>query len=199
MVAEKLSRGSIVLLAYLCVACGSEDGSGNSDGAGSRGLDSDPFTCGIVATVQGGLEHTFGEEVACGGGAIGTTISELVGPVAANGSFPMVTLNFEFDPVPVEGQTGPVNVSWVSIRQQVPNPADAIAPTMMFEWSAGPGACSMNVASSARDTTDPVVSDWIWISGEGSCNQSLTPLPPNTKPPVTMSTFAINSYLWPVR
>jgi hypothetical protein len=198
MVAEMLSRGSIVLMAYLAAACGSEEGSGSADGTGPRTLNSEPFMCGAVATVEGGLEHTFGETVACGGGPFFTVLTEVVGPVAANGSVPMVTLYFEFDPLPAEGQTGPVNVSWVNVRQQVPSPGDT-APTMQFEWGAGPGACSMNLKSSIRDTRDANTSAWIWINGEGTCNQSLAPVPPNTKPPVTVSAFAIKSYVWPVQ
>jgi hypothetical protein len=179
-----------LLAACLSVSCGG-DGSGEGSDAGSQGLPSDPHTCGIIAKVSGGLAHDFAGTRDCGGGVMGVGFIDYEGEKGEDekGYF---ALNFDFAAAPEDGQTGPLGIARVLLAQRLPGPSGLeMAP--LLRWEIPEGGCTLTIKSTSPDPVVP--DDLLWLNGEGNCSAPANATGGSTKGPVTIGTFAFNSYV----
>jgi hypothetical protein len=175
------------LLGCLAVGCGGSDG-----GSGSTGnVSSDPTECGASATLSGGLEHELGDQPGCSGTDTSAAVFDLLGQgmnLFGGGS---IGVTFEFDSPPALGQTGPASLSAVSVRETAPQPEEMGQFAETLEWEFPAGACTLDIQSTAKDDAF----SWLWFHAEGSCEGSAAAVAPNTKAPVSLGAFSVNTFV----
>jgi hypothetical protein len=178
----------------LTVACTSSSGGTTTSSSGDGGAPPPNGTCstaiydgGIPCAsrfpLQGGLSTTVAA-TGCG--------SENAATVLDWGNFDAshgtgAGVSFHLTRVLLPGQTGPLAVDTVTVRELVGDAG-------IVSWTTPAGACTVTIETNVCMRNRDGKAYDLYFTGSGTCTQPAAPQPGNTKAPVTIGDFTFQGY-----